>query len=186
MTTGLLAGVVGCAPRAELVLHQPFAATSQRELQLSSQCAFCDSEDSRRSCLLAFPLPGASDGPHDFLVYLDAPAAKGRIPIDATQPQSARGFLIQSVGRLAGKTVFSSGTIRCRKVWYAPRLYRFDLDVSCDDGSRITGTARVAPDEQPMRTFARTHAADIAALAPSSSQQTSPEPLTAPRSTDGQ
>ena len=178
----LMAGAgAGCARRSEFVLHQPFAPASQRELELTSQCAFSSAEAQRRTCLLAFPRPGADNGLRDFLIYLSLPAGLGVTTVDPADPAAARGFLIQKVGHLKGKVTFTSGAIQCRKVFLNGALRRLELDVRGEDGTHIVGTAFIETDPREIRTFERCYAADVSLLGPPSSQPTRPDEETAPR-----
>jgi len=172
---------VGCARRSEFVLHQPFAPSSQRELELTSRWAFSSVDAQRRTCVLAFPRPGADDGLRDFLIYLSLPAGLGVTTVDPADPAAARGFLIQKVGHLKGKVTFTSGTVGCRKVFLKGALRRLELDVHGEDGTHIVGTAFVEADARELRTFERRYAADVSLLGPPSSQPARPDGDTAPR-----
>jgi hypothetical protein len=178
----LVAGTgVGCAPRSELVLHQPFAPASQRKLELTSRWAFSSMDAQRRICLLAFPRPDADDGLRDFLIYLSLPAGLGATTVDPADPAAARGFLIQKVGHLRGKVALTSGTVRCRKVLLNGALRRLELDVCGEDGTHVVGRAFVEAAPREVRTFERRYAADVSLLGPASSQPARPEGQTAPR-----
>jgi hypothetical protein len=164
----LLLGCVlgGCSRAASIVLHQPFAPPSQQDLKLTSRWAFSLAGMEHSRCLLDFPLPGAADGPRDFHVYLVLPESEGDLVVGPDAPDGARGFLIQEVGRLRGKTEFATGTVRCRGVFLQPRLRRLDLDVHCADGASIIGRAYVQSDERELRKFEREFAADVRNLSP--------------------
>lgn len=179
----LFCSVAGCRRGGEITLHQPSAPPSQRELELAGSSTFCATHAGRRSYLLAFPLPGAEDGPRDFLMYLSTPDARGRWRVDPDSPEAVRGFMIQGVGRLAGKTCFTGGTVRCRKVWFAPRLCRLDFDVRCDDRTRITGTAYVESAAQEVHIFEQRYAADLALLSSPTSPPSAPDGGTPQRAT---
>jgi len=181
LLTLLVAVGSGCAHRSKLVLHQPFAPASQRELDLTSRWAFSSMDAQRRTCVLAFPRPGADDGLRDFLIYISLPAGLGVTTVDPADPATARGFLIQKVGHLKGKVPFTSGTVRCRKVLLKGALRRLGLDVRGEDGTHIVGTAFVEADRREVRTFERRYAADVSLLGPPSSQPTRPDGETAPR-----
>ena len=179
--TLLVAVGLGCAHRSELVLHQPFAPASQRELDLTSRWAFSSVDAQRRTCLLAFPRPDADDGLRDFLIYVSLPAGLGVTTVDPADSAAARGFLIQKVGHLKGKVAFTSGTIRCRKVLLKGALRRLELDVYGEDGTHIVGTAFIEADAREVRTFERRYAADVSLLGPPSSQFARPDEETAAR-----
>lgn len=118
----------------------------------------------RWSCALDFPLPGSAAGPCEFHVYVTLPGPEGEYAIAPDDPHGARGFLIQDVGLLCGKTEFMSGTLRCRPVFLRPHLRRLDLQVQCADGTSISGQVRVEIDERALRKFERDFARDIAEL----------------------
>lgn len=116
-----------------------------------------------RRCFVTFALPGSKSGPRAFVLYVAAPADAdvSRVrPADAT---AARGFLIQEVGDLAGRTDFVAGTIEWTRSWLT-RKPRMRLDVRCDDGTEIRGTLSVRPDDAALRTLTHEFAADIRAL----------------------
>jgi hypothetical protein len=167
---------LGCAPRSELRLLQPTAPPAQRNLALASDWAYYLDEGGHRFILLAFPLPGARDGPRDFLVYLVAPEGEGEHAIDPGDPAAAQGFLIQVVGRLKGKTAFESGTIRSRRRPLEGARRDLTLDVQCADGTQLTGRALIAPDARELRAFQRRYAGDVQRLAPPETQPSTTQP----------
>ncbi|MFH1746038.1 MAG: hypothetical protein ABIG44_03225 [Planctomycetota bacterium] len=162
--------ITGCARQGEMVLHQPFAAPSQKHMQLTGNWTYEASASERRTCLLAFPLPHMVDGPRDFMFYLSMPGGDGEFAVATGAAGGADGFFIQAVGDLQGKATFTAGTVAVRGVWYKRGVRRLDLALQCDDGSEIEGRVylRTGPDE--IRTFERRHAADIALLHPTASQ----------------
>lgn len=171
----------GCARQSEVVLCQPFAPPSQQELRLTSRWAFSTVDSGRRNCLLAFPLPRAKDGPRDFLLYLSAPNDRGRFHVNPEHPASVRGFLVQAVGDLKGKTTLTDGTIAVRGVWLKPRWLRLDLALRCDDGAAISGRVFLQDAPAEVHSFERQYAADIALLMPGTSQPTESKAGTDPR-----
>ena len=179
----LLLGSVtlGCSRRAEVVLRQPFAPPSQQHMELKSRWAFSALTGGQRTCLLDFPLPRSDDGPRDFHIYLTFPDGGGELALARDEPDDARGFLIQEIGLLRGKTEFTDGTIRCRLVFLHARLRRLDLDVRCADGASISGRAYVEIDELEMRHFEREFAADVSALRPGDVEPDEIGQPTAPR-----
>lgn len=154
----------GCSPKGRITLHQPHAPPAQQRLHLSSGWAFTNLTGETREVLLDFPLPGRKEGPRDFRFYLQMPAASGVHTLSRGDEGAARGFFIQEVGRLRGKTDLVRGTVRVRSAPTAPRLLRIDLDAECDDGTRVTGTATVMASGEELRSFTRRYAADVAAL----------------------
>ena len=167
LTLALLAsGALGCSRRAQVVLHQPFAPPSQQEIELESRWAFSAAAHGHRRCLLELPLPQNEDGPRDFRLYLTFADVSGVRSVAPDKPDGARGFLIQEVGRLSGRTEFTKGTIRFRRVLLQSRLRRLDLNLRCADGATITGKAYVETDDRELRRFEREFAADVNALHP--------------------
>jgi len=165
-----LALLVGCAPNAEFVLHQPFAPPSQQHMKLTCERAYHCANGDAQTSVLAFPLPGAVDGPRTFVMYIAAPNRLGQITVVPQDPQAACGFLIQELGALAGRSDFAEGTVRYRKVPLAPRLRRLDVNVRTQDGAEITGRAILETSPTAVESFQREFAADIASLSPPTSQ----------------
>lgn len=165
LAVAALSWVAGCTRTTTITLNQPFAPHAQQSLRLESRWAFSDARDGRAQYLLAFPLPGAEAGPRDFLVYVDAPDRSAEIAIAADEPAAARGFLIQAVGELRGRTAFSGGRLRRSDVLLQPRRKRLELDFTCADGTRIFGTAFVEHSTYELGAFESRYAADVATLA---------------------
>jgi hypothetical protein len=147
-----------------LSLEQPSAPAAQRELHLESKWGFSKLESGGRSTLLAFPLPGAEDGPRDFLVYLRTPDVAGDVTIDPAAESAGRGFLIQTVGLLRGKTLLQSGTVRFEKLFAQRDRLRLIIDVQTSDASRIRGVAYISTDPAEVTQFQRRYARDVALL----------------------
>jgi hypothetical protein len=160
----LLAPAAGCRRAGEIVLHQPFAPPGQQEMTLKSRWAYYAAGTGRQHCLLAFPRPTSQHGTRDFLIYFDAPDGTGITPVDRENLEAVRGFLIQLVGDLRGKCAVAEGTVRVHDVLLRPRLRRIDLDLHCDDDTRITGKAYVEHAPHELNTFQRRYALDVAAL----------------------
>lgn len=157
------AALAGCAHRAEVRLEQPHAPKSQRDLQLTTEWSACALSGGTRECVLEFPSPGAIDGVRDFRVYLALPAGEGVHEL-AAQGAGARGFLIQEVGRLRGKAIFTLGQVRVSSVTLQRGLWRLDLNLETNDGARLSGRAYVRERPDALRQFQRRFAGDIAAL----------------------
>ncbi|MGE0480792.1 MAG: hypothetical protein AB7Q17_10020 [Phycisphaerae bacterium] len=157
--------VAGCAGRNELTLEQDFAPPAQRQLQLTSTTAFCDDADGRREFLLAFPLPGSADGPRDFLLFLDLPAQPGESVIAPERSDAARGFLIQKVGRFAGKAVLIDGVVTCRRDLLHARRWHVSIAANCNDETRVRGGAWAEPAPHELAAFRRRHTGDLDELA---------------------
>lgn len=178
--------LVGCSQKAGVVLHQPFAPPSQQHLELKSRWAFTAARPEGRSCLLEFPVPhGDADDLRDFHIYLTLPGSDGELLVAPDAPGGVRGFLIQEVGLLRGKTELVAGTVRCRRVLLQPRLRRLDLNVQCADGSSITGQAYVGRDQRELRRFEREFANDVADLCPEGAEADETAETTIPRGAPG-
>ncbi len=182
---GLLAGglwlLAGCSPSAEFVLHQPFAPPSQQTLKLTCERAYHVGAGDTQTSVLAFPLPGAVEGPRAFVMYLSSPNRTGRVAVAPHDPQGARGFLIQELGALAGRSDFAEGTVRYRRVLLAPRMRQLDVSIRTQDGAEISGQAFLEESPTGVESFEREFSADVASLstsqpAPSSSADDSGPP----------
>ena len=142
--------------------------------------------------LIEFPLPGASTGRPTFLLYLrvpagvvepalcaatapadtgagnhaaskptDAPAASR--PAGPTAKPMARGFFIQTRGDFAGLALVTGGTIGVKGKSTAPDATReLRLELTFEDGSRITGQATARRDDWYLKKFeTRERPADV-------------------------
>ncbi len=156
----------GCSRGARVELRQPFAPPAQQRVVLRSD--WVCSDDAGR-WLLEFPLPAAHEGPRDFHIFLTAVPPSGAAPVASDQAGAARGMLMQDVGKLRGKTVFTTGRVRVRRTWWQRRP-RLELDVRCDDGTTITGWAYPGSDTLALARFTREHATDVALLQSSTGQ----------------
>lgn len=168
---GLVQALSGCAPKAEVVLHQPFAPPSQQELKLASKWAFEAAAGGRRIWLLAFPLPSSPDGPRDFHLYLSTPDVdRGFLGQDFVVDQSSssgvRGFFIQEVGQLRGKTQVAAGQVRVSRSWLDWHRRLLEVNLACNDGTKIIGRALADPLASEIAAFERRYSGDVAALAP--------------------
>lgn len=160
----MLCALAACAPRATLTLDQPHAPLSQQRMELSSAWGYTLSGGGTREVLLDFPLPGRKDGPRDFRFFLQLPDGQPVARADRADPSAARGFFVQEVGRMRGKTEFTGGTVRTSAVFLQPGRRRIDIQLECDDGTRITGRAFVEENADELRAFRRRFAADVLAL----------------------
>lgn len=172
-------------------LSQPFAPPSQMEMELAVSGAAYDDSGSRRHILLECPLPGAQRGFAAFQVFLDVPRDTPETRIDPAEPAAARGFFIQEVGRLRGKSVFTSGTIRTGRVWFKRDSIRIELDLGDAFGMRLTGRARLRADALRLQQYRLRRAADISLLSPNAtseptSQPTATRPTAASRPAGGE
>lgn len=159
----LVAG--GCAQRTTATLHQPFASSGQRELRLGDPQAYVRTESEQRVVVASFSRPGSTDGSRDFVLYFVTPAREGVLLADATPESKVRGFLIQMVGELRGKTGIVGGRLMVRAAPW-PRRDRYDLSLSllCEDGASIVGRIHARESSAETRRFERRFAGDVAEL----------------------
>jgi len=181
LVIGLVPMGAGCGGKADIVLHQPFAPPTQQDMRLVSDRAFCRRGPAEETCALTFGLPGHKGGVRAFVLYVTGPSDLKPPRVASDEQGAVRGFLIQEVGNLAGRTDFVAGEVRCRKLFLRKRLWQLDFDVRCEDGTRITGRARVGEDPRAVRAIERAFAADISSLAsrtaePSTERETASRP----------
>lgn len=157
-------------------LEQPFAPPSQRLLQLTPEVAVIADRDAESACLLTFGLPGARAGPRAYAAYFRF-APRGGDQLISGRGGGARGFLIQEVGELRGKSAFTSGTLRFTpRDWMHPAA-ALKLNASAADGTSLGGRVQLTFEEGTLRSFERRYAGDIAALQSPASQPTTQEAL---------
>jgi hypothetical protein len=160
----LLTTAAGCARRAELTLQQDFAPPSQRLLALESTQAFRSSDGTRQAVSLSFPLPGARQGPRAFVVYFEGPDGNEAFSVDPGRADAHRGFLVQEVGALKGKSALAGGTVEFRSAPLRPNWREVRLDVRTQDGAALRGKALVETAAFEVRNIRRRYAADIRVL----------------------
>lgn len=160
--------------RATLTLHQPFAPAAQQKLTLQSDHACCSTEGDEQLATLSFALPGAVDGPRAFVIYLSAPIGTRPHQVVPQERSSARGFIIQEVGKLAGRSDFADGTVRISDAFFRPRARHLELDVRTADGARLVGSATLEFDARQVAAIRREFAADIATLLPPAPESDEP------------
>lgn len=156
--------VAGCQRQADITLSQPHAPPSQQQLKLISDGAYVAQREQERVCLLTFALPGSMRGPRAFVIYFCGPDADGRVRVDPQDAAGIRGFLIQEVGALAGRTDLVDGVVTFRSVPWQPERMEVELDVRCEDGTTIRGKALAESFPTEVRAFERQYAADVASL----------------------
>jgi hypothetical protein len=159
-----LLAAAGCASNAELTVRQPFAPPSQQVLKLTGERAYYATSDHQQTSVLTFPLPGAVAGPRAFVLYLTGPNRSGTVGVAPDDPQSARGFLIQELGKLAGRSDFASGTLSYRDVPFRHRLRHLKVDLRTEDGAVITGAATLEESPKAVESIEREFAGDVASL----------------------
>ena len=147
---GILSGLAaGCAPRAGIVVVQPNLTGSQRELHLTSnETHWAEGEQGGR-VLIEFPLPGARTGKATYLLYLRLPRAVESKKKD--HDVKPCGFFIQTRGEYAGLTDLATGTLSIRK--RNRQSCQLELNVTCDDGTRIEGKLMAKRDEHSVDHF---------------------------------
>ena len=156
--------ISGCASPQRLVLEQPFAPAAQRVLELEPRSATIAEIGGRCVCAADFPLPGSKDGPVAFTIYVESAAKTGAKALD-----DARGFLIQHVGALAGKSEVVAGAANCSARLLDSATEAVALDVRFADGARLSGDLIARRDEPTVRMLQRRYRPDIAALQRSTS-----------------
>jgi hypothetical protein len=159
----LIAG--GCAQRSTVTLYQSFAPPGQQELRLADPRVHVRSEPGHRVIVASFSRPGSVDGSRDFVLYLVAPPREGVLLAGATPESSVRGFLIQTVGTLRGKTGVTDGRLSIRSMPW-PRRERYELSFSlfCEDGASIVGRLTAQESVAEAQRFERCFAADTSEL----------------------
>jgi hypothetical protein len=156
--------LAGCGSHAEIVLQQSFAPPAQRHLALEAEQAYHAASSGRHACVLTFPLPGSDVGPRAYVMYFSVPSSTGYFAIHPGDPDGARGFLIQEIGSLAGRTDFAGGSIELKKRWMSAGTRKVVLDVRCLDGTKISGEAIATYDPGYVRVLEREYADDVALL----------------------
>jgi hypothetical protein len=162
----VLVPLIGCARKAEFTLRQPFAPPAQQNLKLAGDWAFHAAAADCETYALAFPLPGAADGPRAFVVYFTGPKQTGKLVIGSNDLQAVRGFMIQEVGALAGRCDFVAGTLEVRAVPLAPRLRKLLIQARTEDGAELAGQALVEDLPRAIQSFEREFSGDVASLSP--------------------
>jgi len=177
----------GCAVPAEVRLFQPQLVGRQKEIHLTTEqvCwAASETKEGQDRVLAEFPLPMARTGRPMYLLYLRVPAGKKKAaaratlssqpashPAAATQPEQealprVQGFLIQTHGEFAGLATVAGGTVVVSGTSQAKNAKRdLQLNLTCEDGSRIIGRLRARRDDYHVRHFeTRRRPLDVEAL----------------------
>jgi hypothetical protein len=162
----LLVSLAGCQRQADVTLYQRFAPRAQQELKLIGDEAYVVTSGDEQTCLLMSALPNALRGPRAFVLYFRGPNVTGRVPVDPNQSVAVRGFLVQEVGALAGRTDFAAGSVTYRDVPFRPGWRNLVLDVRCEDGTEIRGKVIAESGPAEVRAYERRHAPDVATLSP--------------------
>jgi len=166
-----ISAMAGCGPAGTIRLVQPQLTGRQREVKLETVNIYwtpgeSPSDEGTERFLAEFPLPGARRGRPTYLLYLRVPAGQPTVTFGEAGGKSGRGFLIQARGEYAGKALVTegqatvSGTSQARD---ASR--RLEIELKCEDGSRIQGELRARRDDWHVSQFeTRRRPADVKAL----------------------
>jgi hypothetical protein len=181
-----LTAATGCAPRSRLELVQPFAPPSQQCVELASDWAYQAADGQRQTWLLAYPLPGSETGLRAYALYLSAPDRTGTLRVDRQAPEGMRGFLVQEVGHLAGRTDVVAGTVTCKRPMFGADRRKLQFDLECEDGTVIRGKATVRGTPSEIRAFEQAYELDVLGLnaEPPAANEQRPR-RTAPRNNAG-
>jgi len=162
--------VAGCGPAARLELMQPQLTGLQAHLSLRSERAFWAPGKKMERLLVEFPPPGASTGrPFFFLLYLQWSRGLDRPGVGQGPHAEARGFLIQTRGRLAGLAAIVEGSLTVRGRSDSPGAKRYlEFDLRCEDGSHLVGRVEARREDWVLKDFeTRRRPVDVANLAAS-------------------
>jgi len=155
----------GCASPGRVVLHQPFAPPAQQNLELAAAQAYYSCTCGEQALAMPFPLPGAQDGPRAFVLYLLAPDGAGTLSVDPASSNGVRGFLIQEVGALAGRSDVQAGSVTVTCDWFSRHRRRIKLDLRCEDGTVIAGQAQLRANPNEIRALETEFAGDVTVVA---------------------
>jgi len=147
--------VGGCGSYAKLDLVQPQLVGPQSHVQLRSERVFWSPADGVERLLVEFPPPGASTGlPRMYLLYLRWPVGQQSPAVGQGGQAAAKGFLIQTRGRLAGLALIVGGQLTVQGTSDAPKARRrLTFDLLCEDGSRLMGRVDAQRDDGMLREF---------------------------------
>lgn len=173
LLSGILLLAIGCSERAEVTLTQPAAPPAERQLVLRSDHAFFATFDGWEHLLVALPAPSAVADTRDFVIYVRQRDPSQGVESDAVEFRSP-GFLIQTVGLRAGRSNFTFANISRPRSWISSSSRRYQVDLTCVDGSHISGDILAQPRPDEIRAFIRRHAADIELLRATSQPTTAP------------
>ncbi len=160
---GVLVTAAGCGPDGQVVLYQPLPDGNHQEIELTDGQSAHWSHGSVDRLILRWPLPGAVAGRTAFELYLIVPAAEGAFPIGHPIDEEARtvGLFYQLVGRRAGCTLVTHGTVTLNGVKDNRTRREGSVDIVCIDGTRLRGTFTAASLARDVREFEARFAADI-------------------------
>ncbi len=152
----IAAGAGGCNPAAKIRLIQPNLKGAQRDLLLTSDQVYWAAEEksSTQRLLAEFPLPGAATGRSTYILYLRMTPAPPPDKKADNRPDTTQGFFIQSRGEFAGLAAISGGRASVKGASRSKTASRkVELDLTCEDGSKITGRLTARRDEYQLKIF---------------------------------
>lgn len=160
--------VSGCGPSTDIRLVQPQLTGRQGDLHLMSEQVHWAAGEGVERVLAEFPLPGATTGRIVYLLYLRLPAGEKEPTVSAREPPTVRGFFIQTRGKYAGKASVVGGKVVVRGASQSSNATRqLDLELTCEDGTRIAGRLQARRDDYQVRYFeVYRRPADVQALEP--------------------
>lgn len=171
MVWPLMMTTIGChAPDARVRIEQPQVSGLQSEATLLSSDVIWNLEEQTQTARLVarFPLPGATVGEENYLLYLRWPDGRRIVPCDLDAHFRAVGFFIQLRGRHAGLTPLAEGYLTVKGSSQGPRATRrLEIDVTCEDGTRLRGELLARRNDWAVARFERRERpADVRNLPP--------------------
>ncbi len=170
----------GCGPAGQISLIQPQLTGWQRVVRLKSNDIHWAEAEGVNRVLAEFPLPGAQTGRPTYLLYLRMPNKASTASFEgSTNPKKqGLGFMIQTRGEYAGLALLSGGTVRMHGASpLGSDTRRFDVDLTCEDGTQIAGTLTATRDDYLLSRFeTKRRPADIQALQRSSEHKATATP----------
>ncbi len=163
---GFVGALAGCEPSSRVRLDQPHLEGWQREMNLRSDAVTWAAGGDMERVLAEFPLPGAATGKPMYLLYLRLPAGVEELDVTPGQAAAARGFFIQMRGQLAGLAMLTNGHVEVTgESQSRDAIRKLTLDLTCEDGSRLTGELRARRDDWHVQQFeTRRRPADVHTL----------------------
>jgi hypothetical protein len=151
---------------------QPQLTGWQREVRLNTEDVKWARADGVDRVLAEFPLPGAQTGRPTYLLYLRASSGVKTAHLDSKADGKAgtntqgQGFMIQTRGEYAGLARLSNGTLRMHgPSLLNARKQRIEVDVTCEDGTRMIGDLTATRDDYLVSRFeTKQRPADVQAL----------------------
>ncbi|UCD28549.1 MAG: hypothetical protein JSV03_15945, partial [Planctomycetota bacterium] len=157
---------IGCGPRGDIHLTQPYLPEWQRDVHLQSEQVYWAAGKYVERILAEFPLPGATTGKPNYLFYLRFPVGEKKPMVAARKWPTMCGFIIQIRGEYAGLASITGGKAVIRGTSQATNATRqLNIELNCEDGSKIVGRLRAKRDDWYVTKFEnRRRPADVQAL----------------------